>query len=188
MNTLLILASTSPRRQELLRLIGVDFEVMSSDVVEDFEPTLSSTSVVELLAERKGAVIACKRPDAFVLAADTVVSSEGRILGKPNSKEEALSILQGLRGRTHQVVTGVAFLSESRGLREVFHVSTDVTFGDVSNQLLQDYVDSGEPLDKAGAYGIQGGGAVLVKSINGSYHNVVGLPVYEVNEVMRRYI
>lgn len=183
----IILASASPRRQELLRQIGVKFEVIPSCVSEDFDITLPPREVARILAERKARVVAQIRPEALVIGADTVVHLDGNILGKPDSPEKAIQMLRQLSGRTHQVITGVAFRCIERGIWELLEVTSEVTFGVLSEDLISRYVKTGEPLDKAGAYGIQGMGAVLVKSIKGSYSNIVGLPLFEVAWTLRRY-
>jgi septum formation protein len=184
----IILASASPRRQELLRQIGVKFEVVPSCVSEDFDITLPPREVARILAERKAGVVAQIRPEALVIGADTVVHLDGNILGKPDSPEKAVQMLRQLSGRTHQVITGVAFRCIERGIWELLEVTSEVTFGVLSEDLISRYVKTGEPLDKAGAYGIQGMGAVLVESIQGSYSNIVGLPLFEVARVLRRYM
>ncbi len=183
----IILASASPRRQELLRQIGVKFEVIPSYISEDFEITSPPGEVVRMLAERKATAVAQIRPESLIIAADTVVYLDGNILGKPDSPEKAAEMLRQLSGRTHQVITGVAFRCVERGIRESLEVTSDVTFGVLPEDLITRYVEMGEPLDKAGAYGIQGMGAVLVESIKGSYSNIVGLPLFEVARVLRRY-
>ena len=184
----IILASTSPRRAELLRQIGVRFEITASDVSEKFADGLSPREVVRLIAERKCVAVAAKRPDALVIAADTVVSLDGEILGKPISAGIAKKMLMRLNNRTHQVTTGVVFHCTDQRIHEIFEVTSDVTFGNLYHELIEDYVKTGEPLDKAGAYGIQGLGAVLVQSVRGSYSNIVGLPLFEVAELLRKYI
>ena len=184
----IILASSSPRRQELLRQIGVKFEVVPSSVSEDFDPKLSPREIVRTLAERKCAAVAAQHPEAFVMAADTIVTLGGEILGKPESPERAIQMLERLSHRTHQVITGLAFAWVEKKIREVSDVTTNVTFGVLSKELIEQYVSTGEPLDKAGAYGIQGMGSVLVQSIRGSYSNIVGLPVFEVAAVLRHHL
>lgn len=184
----IILASTSPRRQELLRQIGVEFEVVPSHVSEAADLNLPPREIARTLAERKCAAIAAQRPEAFVIAADTIVVLDEEILGKPDSPEEAVRMLVRLSNCTHQVITGLAFEWRNKNIREVLDVTTDVTFGTLSKELIEQYVSTGEPLDKAGAYGIQGMGAVLVQSIRGSYSNIVGLPVFEVAAALRRHL
>lgn len=137
----------------------------------------------ERLARTKAAEVFARRPDALVLAADTVVAIEGRILGKPRSPAEAEEMLALLSGRSHRVITGVCLLGPRR--EEVFHASTEVIFRPLRAEEIRAYVDSGEPMDKAGAYAIQGGAAGFVREIHGSYTNVVGLPLAECVERLR---
>lgn len=187
MSTQIILASTSPRRSELLTNLGITFEVLPSNAPEDFEDGMDVCNVVKMLAERKASVIADEHPGALIIAADTVVSFENKILGKPASDEEAFETLKSLSGQTHQVISGVALIGRNLKIFEIFAVVTDVTFSDFDEKVIRDYIKTGEPLDKAGGYGIQSKGAVLVQRINGSYHNVVGLPVFELAEALRKY-
>jgi len=186
--THIILASTSPRRRELLRQIGLKFDVLPSNAPEDYEPGMAPIDVVRMLAERKAADIAKANPDSFVIAADTVVTADGEILGKPGTAERAVQMLQKLNGRAHQVMTGLALQCVNKGIRETLDVTTYVTFGELSKSIIEQYVATGEPLDKAGAYGVQGIGAVLVKSISGSYYNVVGLPLFEIASAIERHL
>jgi septum formation protein len=174
-----ILASASPRRRDLLRQIGIRFDVAASNVNEDLSDELSPVETALLLAELKARVIAKEHPSALVIGCDTVINLDGELIGKPTDAADAERLLALLSGRTHQAITAVALLYEAQDRREVFHVTTDVTFGTLSRELIEWYVSTGEPLDKAGAYGIQGAGAILVSSILGSYSNVVGLPLHE---------
>ena len=183
----IILASTSLRRKELLQQIGVKFEIVPSQASEDIEKELSPREAVHVLAQRKADAIASVRPEALVIAADTVISLDDEILGKPGSYQRAKEMLARLSGRTHQVVSGVAMVCLLRNIHDIFDVTTDVTFGVLSNDLIEKYVKTGEPLDKAGAYAIQGGGSILVQSIKGSYCNVVGFPIFEIAEALSRY-
>jgi septum formation protein len=182
----IILASNSPRRQELLRQIGVMFEATPSNVPENFDSTWSPHEIVRILAERKVIPIAWIRPEALIIGADTVVYLEGEVFGKPNSPKNAIQMLKRLSGRTHQVITGVAFHWVDKGFYEVIDVTTEVTFGVLPDNMIVHYVKTGEAFDKAGAYGIQGLGALFVESIKGSYSNVVGLPLFEVGRILRR--
>ncbi len=170
----IILASASPRRRELLRQIGIEPQIM----VVPFQETTGGKSPESLVAYNaygKGAVVAAKEPQAVVIAADTVVTLDDMILGKPASAQEAVAMLQRLSGKTHKVLTGVAIFYQGREFTLV--ETTQVEFYHLSEQQIGAYVATGEPMDKAGAYGIQGRGAVLVKNIIGSYSNVVGLPL-----------
>ncbi|MGN7388444.1 Maf family protein [Sporosarcina sp. SAFN-015] len=180
----IILASGSPRRQELLRNIGIPFETMPSNVEEVVEWTEGDfEEYVQKLAVKKGAAVSKEKPDAVVIAADTIVVFEGEVYPKPSSKEQAESFLRKFSGNTHSVFTGVSIIGN--GLSKVFSVETKVTFKKLDEQLLQAYVDSGDPMDKAGGYGIQTAGALLVDKIEGDYLNVVGLPLSKLVETLR---
>jgi len=178
----LILASASPRRKELLEQIGVQFSVHAMDIDESVLEDETPSAYVERLAREKASAAQVQFPDAVVLAADTTVTLGDQILGKPQSREDAVAMLNALSGETHRVMTGVA-LSSAEG---VFSrcVTTEVTFKPLAEELIERYVDTGEPMDKAGAYGIQGKAAVLVNDIRGSYSNVVGLPLAETAELL----
>ena len=170
---MLILASVSPRRQEILRNAGIAFEVRPADVDESCSEGESAEDYVLRLAEAKARAVA--QPGETVLGADTVVVVDDLILGKPIDPEGAQSMLRALSGRTHRVMTGVCVLS-SRECR-TFVETTAVRFKALSKQEVQEYLDSGEPLDKAGAYGIQGRASKFVERIDGCYFNVMGLPM-----------
>ncbi len=180
----IILASRSPRRRYLLARAGLTFEVIASDIDEEMAPEASPAEYVTALAEAKANHVAERFPDAWVIAADTIVVVEDRILGKPASKADACDMLRRLSGRTHQVLTGYCICRRDRGERFTDSVVTDVLFKTLTPREIEWYVVTGEPFDKAGAYAIQGIGTFLVKSINGSYTNVVGLPVCEVIEFL----
>jgi len=178
----LILASASPRRAELLKLLPVKFQVLSGDVPEVAHEHLSPLEVCQLNAHRKARAVAKKIPDALVLGADTLVFLGNEILGKPRSLSEARRMLARLQGRHHQVVTGVC-LMHLRGHRErIFAVSTDVLFHPLNARQIRDYLADIQPLDKAGAYAIQDSGEKIISEISGSYSNVVGLPVEKLRE------
>ncbi len=181
--THIVLASASPRRAELLRTLCVPFEVL---VVEGAEPAIGSVESiaawVESAAQAKAAAAATVRPDAVIVAADTVVILDDQILGKPRDEREAATMLRQLSGRTHQVYTGLCVW---RGqLVQISHVVTQVTFRSLTDELIDAYVATGEPMDKAGAYGIQGKGSLLVEKIDGCYFNVVGLPLVRLAEML----
>ena len=171
----LILASSSPRRKELLENLRLTFEISSSDADESFSEDMSPAEVVMELASRKSGAISAKFPDSFIIGSDTVVVHDGTILGKPASGQEAFEILRKLSGNTHSVYTGVSIISPEK--EAIFYEKTDVTFWELSDEDIDTYIKSGEPFDKAGGYGIQGFGSMLVKQINGDYYTVVGLPV-----------
>jgi len=169
----LILASASPRRRELLSTLGLDFEVKVPDVDESLRAGESPKEYVERLAKMKAAAVSAD--GSIVIAADTVVVRDDVILGKPEDAEEAKAMLRSLSGRSHKVITGVC-VQNTEGC-VVFSIGTVVTFRALDEEEIGMYVKSGEPLDKAGAYAIQGKAASMVTSINGSYTNVVGLPL-----------
>lgn len=175
----IILASGSPRRRELLAQIGIKTEVIPSYADEDTD-IADPKQRVEELARRKCVDVARDIPSGIFLGADTVVCIDGEILGKPADEEEARAMLRKISGRTHQVYTGVALMQKEAGnvMREaLFSEKTDVTVAELDDYDIEEYVSSGEPMDKAGAYGIQGRFAKFVERIDGEYSNVVGLPL-----------
>jgi septum formation protein len=180
----LILASSSPRRKEILENIQLSFEVSSSDVDESFSEDLTPSEVVMELAEKKAKAVAENYPSDFVLGADTIVVLEGEILGKPKDEQEATAMLNKLSGKTHEVFTGVAIVSLSEST--TFFEKTTVTFWELTEAEINMYVSSGEPLDKAGAYGIQQLGSFLVQAIQGDYFSVVGLPISRTVRELRK--
>lgn len=186
-HTKLILASASPRRRELLALAGVPFDIVVSPAQEP-APDVNEhpAAYAARMARLKAAAVAQMHPTAVVLGADSVVAVGETILGKPADAADAMRMLRLLSGRSHQVVTGCALFAPGRE-PEIFTVATDVTMGVVSEDRLAAYVATGEPMDKAGAYAIQGGAAAFVTTICGSYTNVVGLPLAEVVEVLRTW-
>ena len=170
-----VLASQSPRRRELLSLIGIKHGVHPADIDETVLPGENPVAHCERLAREKTLVVAQREPDALVIGSDTIVVLKGEILGKPSSIPEAVAIISKLSGRTHTVHTAVAvaFGGELKSGVE----SVEVTFRSLSSTLIEDYVATGEPMDKAGAYGIQGFGATIVERVNGDYFAVMGLPL-----------
>ena len=183
----IVLASGSPRRRQLLEQIGLTgFRVLPSDADESLPDGIAPGKAVERLSARKGAAVAAQaRPGALVIAADTVVALDGAILGKPRDRAEAEAMLTALSGRTHQVYTGVTLLQDGRRLTE--HEVTAVTFRPLSPEEIAAYVSTGEPMDKAGAYGIQGLGALLVERLEGDYFNVMGLPLCRLGEMLAQF-
>lgn len=178
----LILASASPRRAELLKLLPMKFRVLPGHADEVAHEHLSPLEVCQLNAHRKARVVAKKIPDALVLAADTLVFLDNEILGKPRHLVEARRMLARLQGRQHQVVTGVCLMHLRSHRERLFAVSTDVLFHPLNAQQIRDYLASIQPLDKAGAYAIQDSGWKIISEISGSYSNVVGLPVEKLRE------
>jgi septum formation protein len=182
----LILASASPRRAELLRQVGIPFRLVISGVDEDLQEPADPEDHVRELSRRKAEDVAGRLGFGIVLGADTVVVLDEHILGKPANEKEAVEMLRRLSGRTHQVFTGLTLIDAARDV-SVSHVEiTEVAFRELTDDEIADYVATGEPLDKAGAYGIQGQGALLVSGINGCYYNVVGLPLVGLVGLMRR--
>ena len=170
----LILASQSPRRKELLGLLHIPFTVRVADIDETMDPAKDPAAEVARVSQLKA--MAVKRgSDDVVIAADTIVVLEGKVLGKPADKDHARAMLTALSGRDHQVMTGVTVL---KGEKRMTHTEiTDIHFRSLSQKEIADYVETGEPMDKAGAYGIQGGAALFAEKMQGDYYNVMGLPV-----------
>lgn len=174
----LILASASPRRRELLAQIGVKFVIEVSDVEEIIDPTQSPEQQVQSLALQKAQAVASNHTKGLVLGADTIVVDQGSLLGKPRSEAEAREMLSSLSGKWHQVMTAVALVDASDRTNTWTSVEiTNVKFRDLTEDDIAAYIATGESMDKAGAYGIQGYGALLVERIEGCYNNVVGLPL-----------
>lgn len=184
---MLVLGSASPRRAALLREMGVAFTVCASDVPETPAPGESPAAFARRVAGEKAAAVARRRPDDWVLAADTVVAIGAEILGKPRDDADAARMLGDLADRTHEVITAVALYAPGAVCVESLAVATRVTFRALSGAEIATYVATGEPADKAGAYAIQGGAGPFVTAVDGSYSNVVGLPVDEVRELLARH-
>ena len=183
----LVLASASPRRQELLRRMGIqDFDVRVPDTEENFPQGLSPREVVCYISrEKSGAAAALCTDDEIVITADTMVFLDDRRLGKPKDEADALSMLTALQGRRHTVCTGVTVRQGSRILTEA--ESTEVCFRPATEEELRAYIATGEPMDKAGAYGIQGLGALLVEGIQGDFFNVMGLPILRLSRMLSTF-
>lgn len=183
-----ILASGSPRRKELLGKLNIDFEILVSDVDETVNDSNPET-IVETLANRKAKAVfdLIEEDNILVIGADTLVFYDGEPLGKPSDIQEATDMLSMLSGRTHQVLTGVSVIYRIAGKEETvtFHDTTDVTFYDIDRFDIAEYIKTGAPLDKAGAYGIQDDFAKHIKKINGDYNNVVGLPVSKLYQILK---
>lgn len=185
-NISIILASKSPRRRYLLRQAGLKFSVIPSDFDESTISPVAPAAFARTLAESKAGDVARKYPDSWVIGADTIVLIDGVILGKPESREDARRMLNRLSNQTHQVLTGYCILCHGKERFFSDTVSTDVTFKALTAEEIEWYIHTDEPFDKAGAYAIQGLGTFLVRAVNGSYTNVVGLPVCEVIEFLIR--
>lgn len=182
----IILASQSPRRRELLERMGIsNFEIIPAKGEERIDPALTPSELVEELSRQKAAEVAGANPDALVIAADTVVAVDGSVLGKPASRDHAVEMLTALSGREHHVYTG---FTVCRGERVITaHEDTAVRFRTLTGEEIEAYVDTKEPMDKAGSYGIQGLGCVLVEGIVGDYYNVVGLPVCHLGQILTKF-
>jgi septum formation protein len=178
----LILASQSPRRRELLGLFGIPFAVQVADIDETMDLQKAAFDEVARVSRCKALAIA-RDPEDVVIAADTIVVVEGQILGKPRDQEDAFRMLRQLSGRDHQVMTGVCVL---RGEEErIFTEVTDLHFRDLTDSEIRRYIATGDPMDKAGSYGIQGGAALFCEKMAGDYYNVMGLPVCRLGQVLK---
>ena len=181
----MILASNSQRRQEILKDAGFNFKVITSNI-EEISDKKNITERILDIAEKKLEQIAKNNINEFVLAADTVVELDGKILGKPKNREEAFRFLKSLSGKVHRVITAYVFKNISKNIliREV--VISEVKFFDLDDETINWYLDTGEPFDKAGAYGIQGYGRILVEKINGDYYSIMGFPISNFLENLRK--
>ena len=177
----LILASASPRRKELLGYFGIPFIVQAADIDEAMDEKKECRAEVARVSRRKAEAIAREKGDT-VIAADTIVVCDGKILGKPHSPEEAKRMLHLLSGREHQVITGCTVITDER--QETFTEVTQLHFRELTDREIDKYVATGEPMDKAGAYGIQGGAALFCTGICGDYYNVMGLPICRLGTVL----
>jgi septum formation protein len=180
-----ILASASPRRRELLQRVGIAFGIIPSETSEVAQPGELPQEYALRVASEKAWDVARKHPGAWVLGADTIVEIDGEILGKPQDAADGQRMLRQLSGRTHQVMTAFALLDEAGWVRVRQVVISRVTFKPLSDAQIREYLATGEPFDKAGAYAVQGLGAALVEGVEGSYTNVVGLPMDEVQAALR---
>ena len=184
---MIVLASGSPRRKELLKYITEDFKVVVSDADENIEEKLLPSELTELLSKRKAeAVVPIVSSDDIIISADTVVCVDNNILGKPSDRNDAFKMLKSLSGRVHNVITGVTVVKGNES--ETFSVVTDVLFYELSDDEILSYLEMSEYKDKAGSYGIQGFGGLFVKEIKGDYNNVVGLPIAELNKRLKKYL
>lgn len=183
----LVLASGSPRRSELLANANLSFEVVVSEVDEQVDPNLAPAEIVQSLALQKAEDVAKRLSgDVVVLGADTIVTLNNQILGKPKGEAEARNMLQQLSGKEHFVYTGVAIVSNTK--TQTFYEKTSVQFWQLTEHEIDNYISSGEPFDKAGAYGIQKLGSTLVKRIEGDYFTVVGLPISRTVRELKKYL
>ena len=180
-----VLASKSPRRQELMKLISSHFVVASEDINEESSYTLSPINAVEDIAKRKGEAVEKLYPNDLIISADTIVVLDDKIIGKPVDKADAKRILKELSGKTHYVHTGFRIKYSSKEI--INHVTSEVIFNDLSDELIDKYVASGSPLDKAGAYGVQDNDKYpIIKKVIGSIDNVIGFPLKEIKEAIEQ--
>ena len=183
---MIILASKSPRRQELMHRISEDFIADVSHIDESTSLNLPPLEAVKDIAKRKGLDIAKRHPDDLVLSADTIVVIDGEIIGKPKDKNDAKRILNKLNNRTHQVITAYCLIKGDRFFED--YVISEVIFNELSEDLIDNYIEDGSPMDKAGAYGVQDNARFpIVKKVKGSYDNVVGFPVDEIKESIIKF-
>jgi septum formation protein len=184
---MIVLASSSPRRRELLRLIGLTFRVDRAEYEERMDLNMPPHRLARHLSLEKARSIASKYSDALVIAADTFILFRGKLLGKPHTLQEARRMLGMLNGKKHSVITGFTVMDTLTGKRVSKAVETKVHFRRLTTDQLASYVRTGEPLDKAGAYAVQGLGAVIVKEIAGDYFNVIGLPLSSLAEALKKF-
>jgi septum formation protein len=180
-----VLASNSPRRKELLKYIFNEFTVAPSNVDETIPKGVLPENSAQYVATQKAMAVAKKYPHSLVIGCDTVVLYGSLVLGKPSSVEDCFNTLKSLSDCTHKVITGVCLVYD--GNVKAFSETTEVTFNALSDEDIRKYISTGEPFDKAGGYGIQGYGSLLVKEIHGDYFNVVGLPVSKLNQVLKTF-
>jgi septum formation protein len=183
----IILASGSPRRKELLSLIGLKFKVDVSDFEEDLGLRLKPRELAKYLSFEKARAVAHNYKNAVIIAADTFIVFRGKLLGKPHTEKEAMRMLTLLNGKSHSVITGYTVLDTNTGKKSSRSVETKVWFRNMAEDELRAYVRTGEPLDKAGAYAIQGIGSLIVKKIEGDYFNVIGLPVASLAATLKKF-
>lgn len=180
-----ILASQSPRRRELLSMLGLEFEIVTADIDETVDRQLPVDAAVAEISKKKAEAVGRARPGRLIVSADTVVTVDGHVLGKPHTEEEAKAMLRSLSGRTHTVMT--AFCLYRDGRAETHVEKTDVRFRTLNEEEIGAYVATGSPMDKAGAYGIQDGAAIFVEALQGDYYNVMGLPLCALCKCLRKY-
>ncbi|WP_286316294.1 Maf family protein [Romboutsia ilealis] len=183
----IILASASPRRKEILENTSVKFDVMASSIKELTIDGESPCQMVMRLAFEKGMDIASRQKSDLIISADTIVVIDNTVLGKPKNEIEARKMITTLSGRTHQVITGISLINLERNKKIIDYVISNVKFKNLSEEDVNDYIRTKESLDKAGAYGIQGYGALLVNEIQGDYFNIVGLPISRLSDLLKKH-
>lgn len=184
----IVLASASPRRFELLKNIGLDFRVEVSDVAENHPDIKESTELALYNARIKGCAVANKYPESLIISADTIVVLDNHLMGKPANEQEAYRMLKTLSARTHKVITAFGLHLLKYEKEHYDWVATDVTFRPLTDEEIWAYINTAEPMDKAGAYGIQGQGAILIEKISGCYYNVVGFPLSRFYEALGNFL
>lgn len=183
----IILASASPRRKEILENANVKFKIMASSIEELILDGESPCQMVMRLAFEKGMDIASRQKSDLIISADTIVVLDNTVLGKPKDEIEAKKMITGLSGRTHQVITGISLINLDSNKKIIDYVISNVKFKKLSEEDINDYIRTKESLDKAGAYGIQGYGALLVEEIQGDYFNIVGLPISRLSDLLKKH-
>lgn len=181
----IVLASASPRRREILENTNIKFDIISSSIDELVLEGESPCHMVMRLAFEKGIDIASKRKSDLVISADTIVVLDNKVLGKPKDEDEARDMITSLSGKTHQVITGISLINLENNKKIIDYVISNVKFKNLSENDINDYIKTKESLDKAGAYGIQGYGALLVEEIQGDYFNIVGLPISKLSDLLK---
>ena len=181
----IILASASPRRREILQNTKLKFDIQKSDIEEEVFEEESPESMVVRLAHKKAHSVAENNRDKLVIGADTIVVLEDEVLGKPKDEEEAYNMIKQLSNKTHRVITGISLINLEKSIVVNDYVVSYVTFKDLSEDSIRDYISTKESLDKAGGYGIQGYGALLVNNIQGDYFNIVGLPISRLSDLLK---
>lgn len=181
----IILASASPRRKEILENTKIKFRIIKSDIDEEILEDESPCQVAMRLAMEKSMDIATKNTSSLVIGADTIVVLDDTILGKPKDEEDAINMLRKLSNKEHQVITGISLINLDANKKIIDYVVSNVKFKDLTEEDIKDYIRTKESLDKAGAYGIQGYGALLVEKIEGDYFNIVGLPISKISDLLK---
>ena len=178
-----VLASNSPRRHELIHYLEIEFKVDASDIEEVIDESLNNEDIVMSLAFQKAYDVSKRHKDEYVLGFDTLVILDGKPIGKPNNRDEAFAMLRALSGRKHTVLTGVAIVKDD--FKDLFYDHAEVIFNEMTDQEINEYLNTGEPFDKAGAYGIQGYGAKYIRYIKGDYYSVMGMPIQKLYNKLR---
>lgn len=183
----IILASTSPRRKELFAKLRIPFEIQASDYEEDMTIPMSPVELVEYLSLGKAQSAALKNPNAIIIAADTFVVFENKFLGKPKSESDAKEMLRMLSGKENDVVTGVTIIDTETGKQISFHDTSKVFIQELSDEIIDNYIKTGDPMDKAGAYAIQEIGSILIERIEGDFFNIMGLPLRRLAQELENF-